>query len=151
FALFALAQPVVMEAHAVDRAAELAEGMDIGITEPPPVTEFDTEFEGGTRLPHEVRLVEAEGGVEKADVGNGRLADPDDSDLRGFNEPDCALMLQDFRERCGRHPAGRSPADDHDVPDSAFGHAAPFCCGACKARARGSILTRGMIAVPEGG
>ena len=99
----------------MDRPPELAEGMQICITDAPEIAEFDTQLEGRVGCPHELDLVETKRVDERAQVRQRRFAHPDDPDLFGFDEVDGAGVWQQLDERCCRHPACGAAAD-HDNP-----------------------------------
>jgi hypothetical protein len=81
-------QPVLVERRAADRMAEGAERVDVAFALPAPVAELDAQLVGRLGLAHEVGLVEAEAGVEVADVRDGGLADADRADLGRLDQVD---------------------------------------------------------------
>src|SRR5690349_20666674 len=103
--------------------------MDIAVAEPRPVDELDAELERGLGARHQLALVDADAPVEEADVRQRRLAHPDDADLARLDQPDVALRRSvDGRERRGRHPPGRTTADDHDPERGRHGLRFSWAC-----------------------
>ncbi len=74
-------QPVMVERGFRDRLAEGPERMDVGVPQAVPVAELDPQLERGLGAAHEVGLVQAELGVEIADMREGGLAHADGADL----------------------------------------------------------------------
>ena len=71
----------MMKGDAAMVFAIVAEGVDIGVADPAPVAELDTELEGGMGERHQLALVEAEALIEEAHMGQGGLADAHRADL----------------------------------------------------------------------
>ena len=95
--------------------AIVAEGVDIGIANPAPVTELDPEFEGGIGEGHQLAFVQAKALIEKAHMGQGGLADADGSDLFRFHQGDLkSEWLEQARQTRRCHPAGCASACDDD-------------------------------------
>ena len=109
------AQPVMVEANIVERAAETAERMDIAVADRAEIAEVDPELEGRMRGAHEVGFVETEPLHERADMRQGRFADADDADLGRLDQMDRAGRRQQPHQRRRRHPP-RRPSADHNDP-----------------------------------
>ncbi len=125
-------QPELVQRYAVEGAPDLTELVEIALTGRGPTRELDAELVGGVGLAKELRLVDAELLVELEDWRDRAFADTDGADRLGLDENDSATAAaEESRERCGRHPAGRSSADDDDAPEHMFSHGrnAPVRCG----------------------
>src|SRR4051794_39654825 len=112
----------MMEGNFALPAAVCAERMNVAVATVTPAIEFDAEFEGRACGGHELGLVDPEPLVKPADVGQGGLADTDDSDRFRFDEVHSALTRQQLHERSGGHPAGGAPADDNNADLFGFAH-----------------------------
>ena len=71
----------MVESQSVDFATEVTEGVDVGITLPAPVREFDTQLVSRAGGAHEVRLVDTKALIEIAQMGQGGFADTHRADL----------------------------------------------------------------------
>jgi len=133
-------QPIGVEVHALHVDAERPERVDVGMAEARPVFEFDAQLERRLGLAHEIVLVDAERAVEDAQLRDRGFADADRADFFGLNQADFAiLVLQEAPQRCGRHPAGGAPANNHDPAQFVIAHwAAPSRAGAPAAAAFGA-------------
>jgi hypothetical protein len=119
------ALPEGVEGDALHVDAERPEGVEIGLADGAPVDELDAQLEDALGLADEVVLVEAEHGVEQADLRDRRLAHADDADLLGLDQGDGRVVRpEDLGHGRGRHPAGRAAADDEDAADAGIGHGA---------------------------
>jgi len=68
-----------------ERAADQAEGVDIGFVRLAPAVERDAEFVGAAGGREELRFVYTQRLVEQRDGGDCRFANADDPDLIGFD------------------------------------------------------------------
>ena len=87
-ALRPTAQPVRVEGQDTERPADRPECVEIAAAIPRPAGEFDPELERRTGRADERVLVDAQILVEQPDLRDRRLADADDADRIGFDEPD---------------------------------------------------------------
>ncbi len=95
--------------------AVLAERVDVAVGLRAPVAELDAEFEGGVGLGHHVGFDDPDGVVEHLHLGQGGLADADDPDLVGLDQPYTAYVrLEHADQGGGGHPTGRAAADNDD-------------------------------------
>ena len=62
--------------------------MDIAVAYSSPVVELNAELERALRLPDEFGLIDSQQAIELRKRWDGRFADPDDTDLLGFNQDD---------------------------------------------------------------
>lgn len=95
-------------------APDRPEAVHVAVAEARPVDELDAELERALRLADELRLLDLEEVVERDEMRDGRLADPDDADLLGLDQSYLELPAEGFAECRRRHPAGTAPADDDD-------------------------------------
>src|SRR5687767_10973849 len=106
----------MMKGEAAGRWTMHAKGMDIGRSEKTPVDELDAKLERSLRAAHHLGFVDADGVVEVLHVRKGRFADPDDTDLIGFDEAHSAAVAGQQRSQPGGgHPAGRATTQDYDI------------------------------------
>ena len=96
--------------------------MDVAVAVVQPVAEFDAELEGAVGAADELGLVEAEPVDPIVELGDGRLADPNGSDLVGFDQGDRSDIPQEGREDRRGQPPGRSAAGNDDVVRRALDH-----------------------------
>src|SRR5688572_2769533 len=119
FAHRAKAQPISAERRAFHVEAERSERVDVTIANAAPIAKLDAEFERRLRLADEIVLVDPEHAVEEADVGERGFADADDAHFLGFDQGDGAVAVAQEAVECGgRHPAGRSSANDRNAFDA---------------------------------
>ena len=111
-------QPILVEGHHPEVLADLAEAVDVAVTDPAPVHELDAELERAHGLADERALVQVQRGVVELDHRDRRLAHADDADLLGLHEPDRIRWVQYLRQRRRGHPPGSATADDHDLMDA---------------------------------
>src|SRR4029077_1685295 len=97
-------QPQLMRVEPQHVAADLSEAVDIRLTRRAPIDELDAELEGRLGLTNHLQRIDAGEGNVIADVGDGRLTDPDRSNLIRLDEPDFDLA-QPLRKYRGGHPA----------------------------------------------
>jgi hypothetical protein len=131
-------EPVLMERRQADVMADHAEAVNIGVAQLGPVAKLDAELERALRACDEVGFVQPEQVVEQLDVRDGRLADTDDADLFGLDQPHGDLLVQYADQRGGSHPAGRSATYYHDV-----GYAVGHRCSRMPAKERARGETHG--------
>ena len=107
-------RPTIDEARLPDLFAIGAEGVDVAITDPAPIAEFDTQFDGRGGARHHLAFVESQQAVEGPDLRERRLAHPDRADGSGFDQRDRqAQPPEQTGQRDRGHPARRPAADDH--------------------------------------
>ena len=114
-----LAQIKLVEGDAVQILPVKSERMEVAIALAAPIDEFDAELERTPSLGKEFVLRNAEHGIEFANRRDGRLSHADRPDRIGFDQRDPPLPVVEIARKRGRgHPAGRSTADDHDIPNA---------------------------------
>ena len=114
-----LLQPVpdMMERNVLRQRPIVAEGVDIGVADPRPVTKLDAELERRLGGRHQVAFVDAERPVEEAHVRKRGFSDAHRSDLFGLHKNDAVACRSKQPGQAGsRHPARRAAASDHDPP-----------------------------------
>src|SRR5262249_49616112 len=120
-------QPELVGRDLLVLGAEIAEAVEEPVAARAPVPELDAELERAPRLAQEFGLADAELGIEHADGGKRRLADADRADILRFDELDLDdRRIQEMPERGGRHPSGRTAADDHDPAYAPVRHGPVF-------------------------
>jgi hypothetical protein len=112
-----LAQPEMVEGQTVQVGTEFAEAVHVTVADGAPVDELDAQLERALGGAHELCFVDTEDGIEGGQMRNAGLADSDNADVVGFDQPDAVVALEDARHGRGGHPARGAAADDHDIPD----------------------------------
>src|ERR1700722_11402144 len=112
-----------MEGDLIDGFAVLAEGVQVGVAEPRPVSKLDAQLEGALGLADHIVFVDPEQSIEGPDRRDGRFADSPRADPRRFDGGDFAVVIfQPPRESRGSHPTGRAAADDQNAANPVIGH-----------------------------
>src|SRR5882672_2582942 len=95
---FSQPQPMMMKGDLLDRQAVPAKGMQVGVSEPPPIAKLDAQLERRLGLADELILVDPEQLVESANWRNGRFADANRADLGRLDQRDTGVAeAQDAR------------------------------------------------------
>ena len=81
FVFQVMLEPELVKFHRFHVDAEASERVEVAVTDPRPVDEFDRELEGALGLAEEIVLVDAEKLVERQNGRNGRFAHADDPDF----------------------------------------------------------------------
>ena len=119
-------QPELVEIQPFDILSMRAERVEIPVAAIAPADELDPQFHRTAGRAQEIRLVDAQPGVEATDRRNRRLANADRADRIGFDQRDGALAIVEETGGGGRrHPAGGAAADDHHAANGRPGHARP--------------------------
>jgi len=110
---------------AVQGPPDLAELMEVTLPLVGPADKFDPKLVGRVGGAKIIGLIEPELVIELKERRDRALAYANGTDRFGFDQYDAtAIAADETRQRCRRHPAGRSAADDHDTPDRrALAHA----------------------------
>nr|WP_217272219.1 hypothetical protein [Sphingopyxis sp. BSNA05] len=110
--------PVMVEGPAIDGQAEIAERMPVAVSDLQPVTEFDSEFESGLGFPDKVDGINFQQLEKFEDRRDGRFADADGGNGRGFDQRDFGVVAgKDTSQQTGCGPTGCAASDDRDFPD----------------------------------
>src|SRR3982074_3822236 len=118
-------QPILVKRQVAVIVPNRAEGMEVTVAYASPVDELDAELERAPHLPDKLGLVDPEVPIERLQVRDGRLPDPNRADLLGFDQANGALAPERLCQGRRGHPAGGAAADDDDVPQSGVGHTTP--------------------------
>src|SRR3982751_7122145 len=87
-----------------------------------PLGEFDAELERRVGAAEEIGLVEAKADDQVMDLRDRRFADPDRSDLIGFDERDGGAVAEKANEGCCGNPACSSAAGNDDIEGRGLAH-----------------------------
>ena len=115
-AAFAPFGPEMLEPGRPVVAPGVAEGMEVFFAVAFPVLEFNSEFEGGLRFPHEIGLAYADQAVEQHQRRDGSLADSDRADGITFDQRQIDRIAHGVGDGCGSHPARGAAAGHDDAP-----------------------------------
>ena len=107
-------EPMVLKGRKTDVAPDGAKGVHVTMAGLQPIDELNAQLEGALGRPDKGVLVQAEGGIEQMNLGNGGFTDPDRSDLFGFDQSDLVAMGQKPRQRRGCHPTSGPAADNQN-------------------------------------
>src|SRR5690554_2848664 len=107
----------MVKAHSGERKAVSAKRVNIAFALPPEAAKFDPELQRGARSADELGFVEPDTRDERAQMRQGRLAHPDDADLRRFNQTKGHGPAEKPHESSGGHPAGGTTTDNHHPLD----------------------------------
>ena len=93
-----------------------SEWMDIAVSRPQPVDEFDPQLIRRAGLSHELEFVYAKQIVERYDLRDRGFADPDRADCLAFHQIDgkTGKVAHDMRNSRCRHPSSSSPTYDNN-------------------------------------
>ena len=111
---FAAAQPVMMERHHSERAANQPESVDIGLARRPPSVKGDSELVGASGRGKEFGFVDSKRLIEQANRRDRCFADAHDSDLIGLDQGHRHSRKAEASKRCSGHPPRRAASDDDD-------------------------------------
>ncbi len=113
-------QPVLMERHQAEIAADRAEAMDVGVADFSPVVELDAQLESALGCAHEGCFIDPQQSIEGRYMRHGRFTDPDNADLFGFDQLNLDGLAEGFGDGRGAHPAGGAAPDHRDCSYGAF-------------------------------
>src|ERR1700761_8300573 len=107
---------MMLEFHTAPGLTKRPERVYVPIARPVPVAKLNPQFERCPGLTHELRLIQTEHVVKALDLRQRRFADPDSSNLVGFNERNSIVFRTEFTPDAGcTHPAGRAAAHNDDA------------------------------------